>query len=206
MDRPAELEYNVAMVRPDENGSPPLQSGEAGGPFPGCIELAGVSPVLVIAGEPGSRLPASGEIPPLKRSVESPSQAIRLVGGERSRGPSSERTLQPRDIGPRKGGDGRAGHVAAKATDCIRESGAMQDAPGVRRRARGDSSMRNRRGPHRRPPSGEGAAYKRNAKWQRGGRESEGSIVLLTLGESRDEGRDPALVALVCGGKGEGMT
>jgi hypothetical protein len=81
----------------------------------------------------------------------------------------------------------------------------MQDTPGVRRRARSDSSTRNWRDPHRLPTSGEGAAYKRNAKWQGAGRESEGPIGLWTPGESRIEERGPALVALVCGGKGEGM-
>ena len=81
----------------------------------------------------------------------------------------------------------------------------MQDAPGVWRRARSDSSTRNRRDPRRLLTLSEGVAYKWNAKWQRAGRESEGSIVLLTPGESREEGRGPALVVLACGGKGEGM-
>ena len=170
-----------------------------------CIKLAGVSPALVITGEPGSRLQPWGEIPPAERSVESPTVAVRSSGGEQICGPSIKRTLQPRDIGPRKGGIGRAGHVAAKATDCIRRSGGMQDVPGVGRRARRESLIRNRRGPHWLPTSGEGVAYKWNTKWQRARRESEGFIVPLILGESRAEGRDPAFVALVCGGKGEGM-
>jgi hypothetical protein len=113
--------------------------------------------------------------------------------------------LQPRDRCPRKGGVGRAGHLAVKATDCTRRSGGVQDAPGVWRRARSDSSTRNRRGPRWLPTSGEGAAYKRNAKWRRASRESEGPIVLPMLGESREEGRGPALVTLGCGGKGEGV-
>ena len=192
------------MVRPDVNSIPvPRWGAEVG--LACCVELAGASPALVIAGEPGSRLPLSGEIPPVKRSVESPSMAVRSSGGEQSYGPSLKRTLQPREISPRKGGVGRAGHVAAKATDCIGRSGAMQDTPGVWRRARSDSSTRNRGDPHRQPTSGEGAAYKRNAKWPRAGRESEGFIVLMTSGESREEGENPALVALACGGKGEGM-
>ena len=192
------------MVRPDANSIPVSRWG-AGIGLACCVELAGGSPALVIAGEPGSRLPPSGEIPPVKRSVESPSVAVRPPSGEQSCGPSLKRTLQPREIGPRKGGVGRAGHVAAKATDCIGRSGAMQDTPGVRRRARSDSSTRNWRGPRRLPTSGEGAAYKWNAKWQRAGRESEGLVVPLTPGESREEERGPALVALACGGKGEGM-
>ena len=92
------------MVRPDANGSWPSRRRAGEDPLARCVELAGASPALVIAGEPGSRLPGSGEIPALKRSVESPSVAVRLPGGEQSCGPSLKRTLQPRDIGPRKGG------------------------------------------------------------------------------------------------------
>lgn len=193
------------MVRPDASGlrAPGRVRDEAR--LAGRAELAGESPVLVIAGEPGSRLQRPGEIPVAERSVESPSAAVRPPGGEPSCGPSVKRTLQPRDISPRKGGVGRAGHVAAKATDCIWKSGWMQDAPGVWRRARNDSSARNRRGPTRQLTSSEGDAYKRSAKWRRAGRESEGPVVPPRPGESREEGRGPALVALARGGKGEGM-
>ena len=193
------------MVCPDVNDPLAFRWTTRPKAFARCVELAGASPVLVIAGEPGSRLPPSGEISPVKRSVESPSVAVWRPGGEQSCGPSEKRTLQPRDIGPRKGGAGRADHFTVKATDCIRRSGGMQDAPGVWRRARSDSSTRNRRGPRWLPTSGEGGTYKRNAKWCRASRESEGFIVLPTPGESRDEGRGPALVALAHGGKGEGM-
>ena len=193
------------MVCPEANDPLTLGLRCQGRPLACCVELAGGSPALVIAGEPGSRLPPLVEMPTVKRSVASPSSAVWLAGGEQSCGPSLKRTLQPRDICPRKGGVGRAGHVAAKATDCIRRSGGMQDTPGVGRRARSDSSTRNRRGPRWLPTSGEGAAYKWNAKWQRARRESEGLIVPVTPGESRDEGRGSALVALACGGKGEGM-
>ena len=193
------------MVRPDVCRLSASLPGKARDLSARCVELAGASPALVIAGEPGSRLPPSSEISPVKRSVESSSMAVRLSGEEQSRGPSHKRTLQPRDRSPRKGGDGRADHVTAKATDCIWNSGWMQDPPGVWRRARDESSTRNRRGPHRLPTLGEGDAYKRNAKWHRGGRESERLIVLLTSGESRNEERGLALVALVRGGKGEGM-
>ena len=193
------------MVCPDASDCLAHGLRGQGGWFACCVELAGVSPALVNAGEPGSRLPPLAEMPAVKRNVESPSSAVWLTGGEQSCGPSLKRTLQPRDIGPRKGGVGRADHVAAKATDCIRRSGGMQDTPGVGRRARSDSSTRNRRGPRWLPTLGEGVAYKWNAKWQRARRESEGLIVPVRPGESREEGRGPALVALACGGKGEGM-
>jgi hypothetical protein len=81
----------------------------------------------------------------------------------------------------------------------------MQDAYGVGRRARQHSLMRNRRDPSQRPTSGEGDSYKPMAKWNRVGRESEGSIVLMTPAERSEEGRDPALVMPESGGKREGM-
>jgi hypothetical protein len=192
------------VVCPDANRSP-APCGVSWDGFARCVELAGASPALVIAGEPGSRLQPPGEIPSAERSVESPSAAVRPSGGKQSCGPSFKRTLQPRERSPRKGGARRAGHVAAKATDCVCSSGETQDAPGVRRRARNDSSTRNRRGPTRLLTSSEGDAYKRNAKWRRAGRESEGRVVPSMPSESSAEGRGPALVALARGGKGEGM-
>jgi hypothetical protein len=192
-------------VRPDGNGLRPRLCRRGSGRCAGRVELAGGSPVLVIAGEPGSRPQAWREISASERGVESPSSAVGSVGGEQSCGPRMKRTLQPRDISPRKGGEGRAGHFAAKATDCAGRSGEAQDPPGVWRRARSDSSSRNRRGPTRRLTSSAGDAYKRNAKWRRAGRESEGRVVPSMRGESRAEGRGPALVALAREGKGEGM-
>lgn len=86
-------------------------------------------------------------------------------------------------------------------------AGGVQDVPGVRRRARGNSPARNRRGPTRPPTSGKGASYKPKVKWKRVGRESEGLIVPWTpVTRTPVEGRGPALVALACGGKCEGMT
>ena len=193
------------MVCPDARRISDPRSGELEVRLACRVEPAGESPALVIAGEPGSRLQPPGEIPSAERSVESPAGTVRFPGGKQRCGPSMKRTLQPRDISPRKGGVGRAGHVAAKATDCIRRSGGMQDAPGVWRRARTEGLARNRRGPTRRLTSSEGGAYKRNAKWHRAGRESEGLVVPQRSGESRTEGRGPALVALARGGKGEGM-
>jgi hypothetical protein len=70
----------------------------------------------------------------------------------------------------------------------------VQDTYGVRRRARSQSLIRNKRDPSWRPTSGEGGPYKPMAKGDRAGRESEGFIVLLTPVERPDEGRDPALV------------
>ena len=72
---------------------------------------------------------------------------------------------------------GRVAHVTTKATDCIRETGGMQDAHGVWRRACEHSLVRNRRDPSWWPTSGAGGSYKPMAKGNRAGRESEGFIV-----------------------------
>ncbi len=87
-----------------------------------------------------------------------------------------------------------------------RSSGELPDVLGVKRRACGDSLERNRRGPTRQPSSGGDETYKPKVKWKRAGRESEGLIVLWTpVTRTPVEGRGPALVALACEGKGEGM-
>lgn len=173
-----------SMVRPDE------RSTRSGG-CSCCIELAGGSPAAVSAGAPRSRPRASRETVPSEWGVTSPPGAVRLQGGEQVRRPSMKRTLQPREIRARKGEVGRAAHVTAKATDCTCKPGWVQDASGVRRRACGHSSMRNRRAPSRQPTSGAGGPYKLMVKWDRVGRESEGLIVLLTPVEKAGRGKGP---------------
>ena len=86
------------------------------------------------------------------------------------------------------------------------KTGRMQDTSGVWRRARKHSSMRNRRDPSWRPTSGEGGPCKPTAKGDCAGRESEGLILPLTpVTRTPAEGRNPALVMAVYGGKREGM-
>jgi hypothetical protein len=129
------------------------------------------------AGAPYSRLRAWGEIPASERSVESPLVAVGSPGGERSCGPNRNEPLQPRDIDAERRG-GRACHVEAKATDCAGGSGdAAQDPAGVRRAARSEGLVRNRRGPPRPLTSGKDPGYKPSAKCQGAGRESEGLVV-----------------------------
>jgi hypothetical protein len=67
----------------------------------------------------------------------------------------------------------------------------MQDAHGVRRKARQHSLTRNRRDPSWRPTSGAGDSYKPMAKGSRAGRESEGFIVPLTPAEKAGRGKEP---------------
>src|SRR4029079_3962634 len=73
---------------------------------------------------------------------------------------------------------GRARHVRVKATDCACWTGdAAQDTSGVRRRARRDRRVRNRRDPPWRPTSGKDRSYKARPKATGVRRESEGLIV-----------------------------
>jgi hypothetical protein len=131
--------------------------------------------------------------------------------------------LQPRDINNRKGEVAepimsrrrqqtvpqRAGTVgvAACGETADARTGWGQDTSGVWRAARSEGSTRNRRGPTRRPASGEGVPYKPSAKGGRGGRESEGLVVpWMAETTTLPEGRSPALVTSERGGKCEGMS
>ncbi len=186
------------MVRPDGTGSRNVGIGSC------CIGLAGESPAAVSAGAPRSRPRASGEIPASERGVESPPGAVRLLRGEQVCGPSMKRTLQPRETRTRKQGLAEL-FTSQRRQQTAPGTGAVQDSLGVWRRARRHSPMWNRRGPTRWPTSGRSDPYKPTVKWGQTGRESEGSIVLMTPGENPVEGRGPALVTPASGGKCEGM-
>ena len=169
------------MVRPDRIVQHRL-SGSS------CIELAGASPVAVSAAAPRSRPRAREEILSSEWGVKSPQRVVGSAGGEQVRRPSIKRTLQPRDIRTRKVGPAEP-LMSRRRQQTASASGWVQDARGVRRRACGHRSMRNRRDPSRRPTLGEGAPYKPTAKGDRAGRESEGPVVPMTpvcKGRSRE--------------------
>jgi len=171
-----------------------------------CVVLAGESPVAVSAGAPRSRVRAGGEIRRPERTVESLPEAAGPLGRRQRRGPSIKRTLQPREMGPRKGGMAEPIMSRRRQQTASARAGGMQDVPGVRRRARVERTTRNRRDPTWRLTSSEGLPYKPSAKGAGAGRESEGVVVPLRM-ETRtpSEGRAPALVVLAHGGKCEGM-
>src|SRR3990167_6689431 len=78
---------------------------------PRCVSTAGVSPVRVIAGEPGSRLAAAAE----KSSVEPQRQKRsggQPLGAKQERGPQHE--VKPAASSEKQWGS-RGGHVASKA-------------------------------------------------------------------------------------------
>ncbi len=125
---------------------------------------------------------------------------------EQSRGPQYEvNAAASSDYQPKGVWESRVAHVTTKAMDTALDPERVVALPGVRAAARGDSSVRNRRGPTRPPTSGNDPSYKLGVKWTGAERESEGLIVLLRPGESREEGRGPALVTLCVEGKCEGM-
>ena len=189
---------DLAMSRPER--------GSRWG-FRCCTRPAGVSPVAVSTpGAPRSRLRASGEIRPSKRSVESRERGERPVQRKQSCGPNESESLQPREIKTRK--VGRPSRSCRGEGNRLRmaESGDPQDTPGVREGARSEGLVRNRRDPTWRPTSGEGGGYKPMVKCYRAGRESEGLVVpWMALTRTTPEGRGPALVVSVVEGKGEGM-
>jgi len=171
---------------------------------PCCVRLAGESPAAVSAGAPRSRSRVRGEIPGPERDVESPRGVVRLPRGEQGRGPNASEPLQPRDRDTRKGG----------MAEPIMSRRRQQTAPA---RRRGAGRSRGTEGGTWRQPDMEqerpsptadvrrSGGYKPTAKSHRVGRESEGLVVPSRPGETRAEGRGPALVALVPGGKGEGI-
>jgi hypothetical protein len=117
-----------------------------------------------------------------------------------------KRTLQPREIGARKGGVAEPIMSRRRQQTASVRAGRMQDAPGVERMARVDSTARNRRDPTWRLTSSEGRPYKPSVKGAGVGRESEGLVVPVTMATRTPfKGRSPALVTLERGGKHEGM-
>jgi len=171
-----------------------------------CVVLAGVSPAAVSAGAPRSRVRASGEIHASERTVKSPQGIEGSLGGEQRRGPSIKRTLQPREIGARKVGVAEPIMSRRRQQTASGSAGGVQDIPGVWRRARVDSTARNRRDPTWRLTSSKGRPYKPRVKGAGVGRESEGLVVPMTMATTTPfKGRSPALVTLERGGKHEGM-
>ena len=171
------------MFRPDESPACVRRDSR-------CIELAGASLAAASAGAPRSRPRATGETLASEWVVERPRGAVGLHGGEPVRRPSMKRTLQPRDINNRKVGLAEP-LMSRRRPRTAARTGAWQDARGVQRRAGGHSSVRNRRDPSWRPTLGVGGPYKPTVKWDRVGRESEGSIVPRTAVERAGRGKGP---------------
>jgi hypothetical protein len=163
------------MVRPDENVEVSTVSG--------CIDLAGGSPVRVIAGEPGSRLLATAKMASTKAQRRKPPVRRKQVGG-----PQREVNVEEAssDYQPKGVREGRAGHFAAKATDSALDPERELDLSGVVAAARQQRSMWNRRDPSRRLMSGKTVAISAE-------REVGRCRAGVRGGRSTDEGADNAL-------------
>lgn len=163
------------MVRPDEIAGR--------GAISGCIGLAGESPVRVIAGEPGSRLPATAEMPPTEAQRRKPHSRRKQAGGPQRIVNAEQASSDDQPKGVR---EGRAGHFAAKAADIALDPERAMDLSGVVAAARLHRSMRNRRDPSRRLTSSTAAVIsaEREVRRCRAG---------VRGGRSTDEGADNAL-------------
>src|SRR3989441_48489 len=165
-----------------------------------CNEPAGVSPVRVSAGAPGSRPQPESESTRVKAGRQEPHRR------EQERGPQHQ-------VNPAVSSDSqwesRAEHVAAKAMPAARSSGPTSAAglSGIRGTARAQGSWRNRRDPSAQPPSGQGRAYKPKVKARGAQRESEGVVVPVTgASHNASRGKGPCFGHACEGGKREGMT
>jgi len=180
------------MVRRDDDGSPAGDPGE--NPSSRCADPAGASPVSVSAGAPSSRPQASAERPVAQAGCQEPLRRKPARGPQHHVKPAASTDLQP---------ESRAGHVTAKATSAVSQSGDhAAGLGGVRGVARVHGDERNTRGPSARPWSGQSASYKPMAKSSRAQRESEGVVVPaitatnnavggkgLCFGRARNEGK-----------------
>jgi hypothetical protein len=162
--------------------------------FPGCraascgVPPAGVSPAWVVAGEPGSRPRALGEILVSRAGCREP------LRREQERGP--QRYVKPAASSEEQW-ESRAAHVTVKAmSDGFvpeRASGLL----GVWGAARVQGGMLNTRGPSWLPLSRRGGWYEPMAKSNAAERESEGVVVPL-IPATKNVGGGKGL----CGGSG----
>lgn len=164
-----------------------------------CTDPAGVSPVRVSTGAPGSRPQAvdrevrvqAGRQEPLRREQEcGPQHKVNPVASSSSKCGS------------------RAAHVTAKATADRQETGVerLAEPTGVLGTARIQGSVRNRRGPSAPPLSRPGNPYKPKVKAGAAQRESEGVIVpMMAVEHNAAGGKDPCFGQAGTGGKREGM-
>jgi len=156
-----------------------------------CTVPAGGSPVQVSAGAPGSRHQPSGEIPGAERCVEGLE-----VGGSKEAGRNKVNASASSNYQPKGVREGRADHVAAKATYSAPAPERALGLPGVRAAARFEGTVRNRRDPTRQPTSGKDRAYKAGAEVARSREGVRGVHTTDEGGENPPEGRDPASVPL----------
>jgi hypothetical protein len=161
------------MVRRDDAGRSSSASR--------CSSPAGASPASVSAGAPSSRPQVSVERPVAQAGCRKPLRREPARGPQPHVKPAASSDLQP---------ESRAGHVAAKATSAMPQSGGARVAGlgGVGGAARVQGDERNTRGPSAPPVSRQSASYKPTAKSRRAQRESEGVVVLQIVATNNATG------------------
>ena len=164
-----------------------------------CTDPAGVSPVRVIAGEPGSRPQVVGRDPLAQAGCQEPLRREQARGPQHKVKPAASTESQWRS---------RAAHVTAKATSAAHQTGVESAAgpSGVRGVARVQGSVWNRGDPSALPLSRQGGSYKPMVKSSAAQRESEGiEIPLMAVQQNAVGGRGPCSGRVGSGGKREGM-
>src|SRR5258707_15742140 len=151
------------MVRRDDESARALPSGRS--------SPTGASPVPVGAGAPGSSPGAWEESPAAQAGCQ---ESLRR---EQARGP--QHYVKPAASTDSQS-ESRAGHVAAKATSAMPQSGGARIAGlgGVWGAARVHGEERNTRGPSARPSSRQRGSYTPTAKASAAQRASEGTVVV----------------------------
>ena len=188
------------MVRREGKADEVAQAADSA--EPSCTFPTGESPALVSAGVPGSRLPRVEEIPPAKRSVESPRQE----GSNDSGRNKVKAGKASSDYQPKGDRECRAGHVAAKAdAQCRVDPDGALGLSGVLAAARAEGEGWNTRDPSRQPTSGKDRAHKARAESERSRAGVRGVRSTKEGGDKPLEGRDPALVTRADAGRREGM-
>lgn len=196
------------MVRRDEMRSLVFLGS---GVVSGCASLAGVSPVPVGVGAPGSRPQVFGGDPFARAGCRKPVRRLWSLSGEQACGPQHE-VKSAASLHSQSGS--RAGHVTVKATSAALVPKRVVGSGGVGDAARMHRGVWNTGGPSRWPLSRQGVSYKPKAKSSVAERESEGIVVPMLVcsgrarrscGRTRLEGRVPAVAGVVVEGKREGM-
>src|SRR5258708_5479334 len=136
-----------------------------------CCSPAGESPASVSAGAPSSSPQVSVERPVAQAGCQEPLRREPARGPQHDVKPAASTESQS---------ESRAGHIAAKATSAVPESGGVRTAGlgggGGAARVHGDE--RNTRGPSAQPLSRQRGSYKPTAKASAAQRESEGTTVV----------------------------
>lgn len=139
-----------------------------------CTSLAGVSPVPVGVGAPGSRPQVFGGDPFARAGCRKPVRRRLSSSGEQARGPQHQ--VKPAASSELQSGS-RAAHVTVKAMSVALVPKRVAGSGGVWGAARVQRGVWNTGGPSRLPLSRRGGSYKPRAKSSAAERESEGIVV-----------------------------